>query len=87
MGHHLWRQNPGTAVLVKTIEQPRLAKEPKLMRVWGKVGITWPCIAAGGRDGTIARVTLATDILERPFATRTLTKGAFGLQFASGALP
>jgi hypothetical protein len=42
------------------------------MRVWGKVGITWPCIAAGGRDGAEARVALATDLSGRPFATRCL---------------
>jgi hypothetical protein len=75
-----------TAVLVKTIEQLRSAKGPKPMRVWGKEGITWPCIAAGGRDGTEARVALATDLSGRPFATQTPTEGAFGLRFAMGAL-
>jgi hypothetical protein len=75
-----------TAVLVKTIEQPRSAKGPKPMRVWGKEGITWPYITAGGRDGTEARVALATDLSERPFATRTPTEGAFGLRFATGVL-
>jgi hypothetical protein len=50
-----------TAVFVNTIWQPRLAKGPKPMRVWGKEGITWPCIAAGGRDRAEARVALATD--------------------------
>jgi hypothetical protein len=75
-----------TAVLVKTIEQPRSAKGPKPTRVWGKEGITWPCIAAGGRDGTEARVALATDLSGRPFATWTPMERAFGFRFATGAL-
>ena len=75
-----------TAVLVNTIWQPRLAKGSKLMRVWGKEGITCPCIAAGGRDGTEARVALATDLSGRPFATRTLMEGALGLRLAMGAV-
>ena len=74
-----------TAVLAKTIWQPRLAKGPKPMRVWGKEGITWPCIAAGGSDGAEARVALATECLGRPFATQTPTVGALGLRFATGA--
>ena len=74
-----------TAVLVNTIWQPRLAKGPTPMRVWGKEGITCPCIAAGGRDGTEARVALATDLFGRPFATWTPTEGALGLRLAMGA--
>ena len=74
-----------TAVLVKMILQPRSANGPKPMREWGKVGITWPCIAAGGRDGAEARVALATDRSGRPFATRTPTVGALWLRFATGA--
>ena len=45
-----------TAVLVNTIWQPKLANGPKPMRVWGKEGMMWPCIAAGGRDGAEASV-------------------------------
>ncbi len=75
-----------TACLEKTIWQPRLAKGPKLMRVWGKEGITCPCIAAVGRDGAEASVALATDRTGRPFATRTPTEGAVGLRLATGAL-
>ncbi len=67
-----------TAVLVNTIWQPRLAKGPKPMRVWGNDGMTCPHINAGGRDGAEARVPLATDFSGRPFATRTAMVGAFG---------
>jgi hypothetical protein len=55
------------------------------MRVWGKKGITWPCIAAGGKDGAEAKVMLATVLSGRLFATRTPTQGAFGLILAMGA--
>ncbi len=65
-----------TAILVKRIVKLRLANGPKPMRVWGKEGIMWPCIAAGGRDGADARVALATDLTERPFATWTPMAGA-----------
>ena len=34
-----------------------VGKGAKPMRVWGKEGITCPCIAAGGRDEAEARVT------------------------------
>ncbi len=64
----------------------RLARGPKPMRVWGKEGITYPCIAAGGRDGTEARVALATDLSGRLFATRTPMEGALGLRLAMGAV-
>ncbi len=74
-----------TAVLVNTIWQPRLAKGPKPMRVWGNDGMTCPRINAGGRDGAEARVVLATDLSGRPFATRTATVGAFGSRLATGA--
>ncbi len=56
------------------------------MRVWGKEGMTWPCMAAGGREGTEASVALATDFTGSPFATRTQTVGASGLRFDTGAL-
>ena len=75
-----------TAGLAKTIEQPRLAKVPTPMRIREKEGITWPCIAAEGRDGTKARVALVTDLSGRLLDTRTPTEGAFGLRFAMGAL-
>jgi hypothetical protein len=75
-----------TACLEKTIWQPRLAKGPKPMRVWGKEGITCPCIAAGGRDGAEASVALATDCTGRLFTMQTPTEGAVGLRLATGAL-
>jgi hypothetical protein len=75
-----------TACLEKTIWQPRLAKWPKPMRVWGKEGITCPCIATGGRDGAEASIALATDRTGRPFVMQTPTEGAVGLRFATGAL-
>jgi hypothetical protein len=74
-----------TAVLVNTIWQPRLAKGPKPMRVWGNDGTTCPRINAGGRDGAEARVALATDFSGRPFATQTAMVGAFGSRLATGA--
>ena len=43
-------------------------------------------MAAGGRDGTKARVVLATDFSGRPFATLTPTVGACGLRLDTGAL-
>ena len=61
------------------------AKGPKPMRVWGKEGITWPCMAAGSRDGAEARVALTTDRSGRLVATRTPTMGANGLRLATGA--
>ncbi len=73
-----------TACLEKTIWQPRLAKGPKPMRVWGKEGITCPCIAAVGRDGAEASVALATDHTGRPFAMRTPMEGAVGLRLDTG---
>jgi hypothetical protein len=54
------------------------------MRVWGKEGITCPCIAAGGRDEAETRVTLATDSSGWLFATQTPTGGAFGLRLVTG---
>jgi hypothetical protein len=74
-----------TAVLVNTIWQPRLAKGPKPIRVWGNDGMTCPCIDAGGRDGAEARVALATDFSGRPFATQTATVGAFGSRLGTSA--
>ncbi len=56
------------------------------MRVWGKEGMTWPCMAAEGREGTKASVALATDLSGSPFATLTQTVGDCGLRFATGAL-
>ena len=56
------------------------------MRVWGKEGMMWPCMAAGGREGTKGSVALATDLSGSPFATWTQTVGASGLRFATGAL-
>jgi hypothetical protein len=68
-----------TNYLSKTILQPWLAKGPKLMRVWGKDGMTWPDIVAGGSAKTEARGRLATECSGHPFATVMLTVGAGGL--------
>ena len=75
-----------TYVLEKIILQPRLAKSPNPMRVLGKEGITCPCIASAGRDGTDDRVALATDRSGRPFATRTPIVGALWFRLETGAL-
>jgi hypothetical protein len=58
-----------TDVLSKTILQPWLAKGPKLMRVWGKAGMTWPNIVAGGSVETEASMALATEHSGHLFAT------------------
>ncbi len=49
-----------TAVRVKMIVQSWLANGPKPMRIWGKLGMTYPGKAAGGRAVANARVALAT---------------------------
>ncbi len=74
-----------TAVLVKTIWQPRSANGPNSMRVWRKEGIIWHCIIAGGRDGAEARIALAIDLSGGPFATQTPMVGAFGSRSTTGA--
>ncbi len=56
------------------------------MRVWGKEAIMWPCMAAGGREGTKASVALVTNLSGSPFVTRTQTVGASGLRLETGAL-
>jgi hypothetical protein len=58
-----------TDVLSKTILQLWLAKGPRPIRVWGKDGITWPNIVAGGQAETKARVALATERSGHPLAT------------------
>jgi hypothetical protein len=55
------------------------------MRVWGNYGITCPCIAADGRDGTDARVALAIDLTISPLATWTPMARALELILATGA--
>jgi hypothetical protein len=60
-----------TVVRVKTILQSWLAIGPKPMRVWGKVGMTCPKEAAGGRAVADARVALATKLLGQPLAMWT----------------
>jgi hypothetical protein len=50
-----------TAVFVKTIVHPWSVNGPSPMRVWVNDGISCPCIEAGGRAGTEARVEQATD--------------------------
>ncbi len=52
-----------TAVFVKTNVQSWSANSPKPMRVWGKLGMTCPDKAAGGRVVADARVALATERL------------------------
>ena len=56
------------------------------MRVWEKEGMAWPCMAAGGREGTEASVALVTDLSGSPFATQTQTVEVSGLRFTTGAL-
>jgi hypothetical protein len=68
-----------TDVLLKTFLQPLSAKGPKPMKVWEKVGMTWPDIVAGGSAGTEARVALATECLGHPLAIVMLTVVARGL--------
>ncbi len=68
-----------TVVLVKMIVQSWSANGPKPMRVWGKLGMTCPNKAAGGRVVADARVALATEHLGQPLATQTPTVGAWGL--------
>ncbi len=68
-----------TAVCVKTIMQSWLANAPKPMRVWGKLGMTCPDKAAGGRAVADARVALATKRSGHPLATQTPTVGAWGV--------
>ncbi len=55
------------------------------MRELVKDGITCPCMAAGGSDGTDAKVALEMECLERPLATRTPMVGAFLSQLSVGA--
>ena len=79
------------AVAIRMDDQDSMLGENNLAAkigkgVWGKEGITCPCIAAGGRDGAEAGVALATDRTGRPFATRTPMEGAVGLRIATGAL-
>jgi hypothetical protein len=50
-----------TEVSVKTIVQSWPANGPKPMRVWGKLGMTCPEEAAGGKEVTHVRVALATE--------------------------
>jgi hypothetical protein len=54
------------------------------MRVWGKDGMTWPNIVAGGSAKTKASMAHTTERLGHPFATVTLTVGAHGLLLATG---
>jgi hypothetical protein len=65
-----------TGVLSKTILQPWLVKGPRLMRVWGKDGMTWPNIIAGGSTETKTSVALATEHSGHLFATLMPTVGA-----------
>jgi hypothetical protein len=65
-----------TDVLSKTTLQPGLAKGPRLMREWGKDGMTWPNIVAGGSTKNNASVALATERSGHPFATVMPTVGA-----------
>jgi hypothetical protein len=49
------------------------------MRVWGRDGMTWPDIIAGGSAETKASVALATECSGHPFAMVMPTVGARGL--------
>ena len=51
-----------------------------------KDGITCPRMAAGGSDGTDAKVALAMEHSARPLATQTPMVGACWSRFAVGAL-
>ncbi len=64
--------------LVKDNLAALVSEWPKPLRVWGKEGITWPNIVAGGSAETEARVALATECLGHPLATVTLTVGHVG---------
>jgi hypothetical protein len=55
------------------------------MRVWGKLGITCPDKAAGGRAVADARVVLAAKCSGQLLATQTSPVGAWGLYLATGA--
>ncbi len=68
-----------TAVHVKTIVQSWLAKGPKPMKVWGKLGMTCPDKAAEGRVVADARVALATKHSGQLLATQTPMVRAWGL--------
>jgi hypothetical protein len=68
-----------TAVCVMMIVLSWWANGPKPMRVWGKLGMTCPDKAAGGREVGNARVALATKRLGQPLATRTPTVKVWGL--------
>jgi hypothetical protein len=68
-----------TVVQVKMIVQSWLANGLKPMRVWGKLGMTCPNKAAGGRVVADARVALATKCLGQLLAMQTLMVGAWGL--------
>ncbi len=59
-----------TNVLSKTILQPWLAKGPKLMRVRGKEGMTWPNIVAEASAETDARVALAMQLFRTSIGYR-----------------
>jgi hypothetical protein len=48
-----------TVICVKMIVQSWFANGPKPMRAWGKLGMTCPNEAAGGRVVTDSRVALA----------------------------
>ncbi len=68
-----------TDVLSKTIVQPWSVKGPKLMWEWGKYGMTWPDIVAGGSAEIEASVALAAECSGHPCATVMSTVGARGL--------
>ncbi len=68
-----------TNVLSKTMLHHWLAKGLKLMRVWGKDGMTWPDIVAGGSVEMDARVATAMECFGHLYATATPTVGACGL--------
>jgi hypothetical protein len=54
-------------------------KRPQANEGMGEEGMTFPNIAAGGREGAEARVVLATECSGLPFATCTLMVQALEL--------
>ncbi len=71
--------------MVKTTVYPMSKNGPNLMRELVKDGITCLRMAAGGSDGTDAKVALAIERLARPLATRTPMVGACWSRLAVGA--
>ncbi len=75
-----------TEVRVKTIVQSWSENGPNPMRVWGKLGMTCPNKAAGGREEVAsARVVLATERLGGLLATGHADSNGWSLGVIAGA--